>query len=164
MGSLGQDKCSQHLLMASMPAGYSVEKYFKYVPKNVIASNVHQTAYWNKRKVAQPTLTMDMIADLYITFKCNMEVTHQDEYDEHTELVHGITPENLKALSTIEVDTKQAFHLQPALHIEHTSSDEQDKILNGWFTRTVGRGVIKKAQTKLILISMKAEARSFSKR
>ena len=77
-----------------------------------------------------------------------MEVTHQDEYDENTDLVHRITPANLEALSTIEVDTKQAFHLDPALHIEHMSPDEQDKILNGWFTRTVGRGVIKKSTNK----------------
>ena len=98
--SLGQDKHSQHLLMASTPAGYPVDKYFKFIPKNVLVSNGHQTAYLNKRKVAHQALTMDMIADLYITFKCNHEVTHQDEYDEHTELVHGTTPAKLRALKT----------------------------------------------------------------
>ena len=39
--SLGQDKHSQHLLMASTPAGYPVDKYFKFIPKNVMASTVH---------------------------------------------------------------------------------------------------------------------------
>ena len=127
--------------MALTPAGYPVDKYFKFIPKNVLASNVHQTAYLNKRKVAHQALTMDMIADLYITFKCNHEVIHQDEYDEHTELVHGIIPSKLRALNTIEIDTKQVF-------IEHVSLDEQDKILSGWFTRSVGRGVIKKNTNK----------------
>ena len=43
---------------------------------------------------------------------------------------------------------KQPFSLDPALHIEQTSPEEQDKILNGWFTRTVVRGVVIKNTNK----------------
>ena len=146
--SKGQDKYTQHLQISSPPSCYPVTQYFNYVPKNVWASDRHQTAYLDKHKPTHQALTLDMITDMYFTFKCSLELAHQEDLDEHAEAVHGIIPANLTALTTIEIDTKQPFSLDPALHIEQTSPEEQDKILNGWFTRTVGRGVVIKSTNK----------------
>ena len=66
---------------------------------------------------------MAMISGVYTTLKCNLKVTHQEEYDDHAEAVHGVAPKQLTSISTIKVDTKQPFTLDPALHIEHTSND-----------------------------------------
>ena len=40
---------------------------------------------------------------MYFTFKCSLELTHQEDLDEHAEAVHGIIPANLTALTTIEI-------------------------------------------------------------
>ena len=56
----------RNLLVASRPDGYRIDDYFKFVPKNVLSSNVHQTANLNKRKATHQALTMDMITFTYI--------------------------------------------------------------------------------------------------
>ena len=139
--SKGQTKDTQDLLLASSPNGYSIGQYFKLIPKTARASIEHQTSYYNKHKGANTTLTM--------AFKCNLKMFQQDDVDEHTELVHGITSPNLlRALNTIEIDAKLPFHLEPALDIEQVGPDEQGKILDGWFTRCMGRGVVTKSSSK----------------
>ena len=109
-----------------------------------MASDKYQNVYLEKHKATHNALTIDIITDMHITFKCSLDFSHQDDLDEHSLAVHGVAPSNLKALAVI----KQPFSLDSALHIEQTSPEEQDKILNGWFTRTVARGVVIKSTNK----------------
>ena len=146
--SKGTDKHTQNLQLASPPNSYPVIQYYSYVPNNVMASDRYRIAYLDKHKPTHNALTIDMIGDINITFKCSLELAHQEDVDEHSLAVHGIAPHHLKALTVIDIDTKQPFNLDSALHIEQTSPEEQDKILNGWFTRTVARGVVIKSINK----------------
>ena len=130
MHSKGQDKHTSHLQMASAPNSYSVPTYFHYVPNKIMESDKYLNIYLAKHQATYNTLTEEMITD---------------DLDEHSRLVHGIMPINLKALPIIEVDTKQPISLYSALHIEQTSPQEQDKILNGIYTRPVARGVVIKS-------------------
>ena len=58
------------------------------------------------------------------------------------------SPNNLKPLSTIEIDTKIPFVLKPAFDIQQVGPDEQGNIFNGIFTCCVARGIIKKSTIK----------------
>ena len=77
----------------------------------------------------------------FIVLKCNIEITNQDEYNERCCSIHGIIPAHLKRQHSIKVDSKIVFKLDPALNIEHVGPDEQNNILNGWYNRSLGRGV-----------------------
>ena len=124
--SKGQDKHTQHLQIASPPSSYSVPTYFNYVPNAIMASDKYQDMYLAKHQATHNALTMDMVTDMRFTFKCSLELAHQDDLDEHSVLAHGIIPVNLKALPVIEIDTKQPFSLDSVLHIEQTNPQEQD--------------------------------------
>ena len=78
-----------------------------------------------------------------------MEFDRQDQVDEHSEEVHGISsPNQLKTLHTIKVDAKLPFFIDQALDIEQVGPDERGNIINGIFTRCVSRGVVKKSTSK----------------
>ena len=72
-----------------------------------MASDKHQNVYLDIHKATHNALTINMITDIHITFKCSLELAHQDDLDEHSLTVHGIIPAHLKALPVIEIDTKQ---------------------------------------------------------
>ena len=109
----------------------------------------YTTAFFNKHTAANPRLTMAMIDTVFTTFKCNEELFHQDDVDEHVMNTHGISSPNvLKPLSTIEVDTKIPFVLNSAHDIEQVGSDRREQIFHEIFTRSVARGVITKSTSK----------------
>ena len=66
---------------------------------------------------------MDMITDTFSALKCNVEITNQDEYNEHCRAIHGIIPAHLKRQHSIKVDSKVVFKLDPALNIENVGPD-----------------------------------------
>ena len=76
------------------------------------------TAYFNKHTAAQNLLTHAMIETVFINFKCNFEMVHQDEVEEHSKIVHGVSITKLRKKSTLVVDAKLPFVLNPALNIE----------------------------------------------
>ena len=104
--------------------------------------------FLNKHKVQYATFTMDMITDTFIALKCNIEITNQDEYNEYFRSIHGIIAAHLKRQHSIKVDSKVVFKLDPALNIENVGPDEQNNILHGWYTRSVGRAVLTKNSNK----------------
>ena len=67
-----------------------------------MASDRHQNAYLDKHKSTHQALTIDMITEMYFTFKCSLELAHQEDLDEHSGAVYGIIPANLKALTIIK--------------------------------------------------------------
>ena len=90
-----------------------------------------------------------MIDVVFATFKCNEELFHQDDMNDHSLNTHGVSsPNNLKPLSTIEVHTKIPFVFNSAHDIEHVGPDKREQIIHGIFTCCVARGVIKKSTSK----------------
>ena len=107
------------------------------------------TAYFNKHTAAQNLLTVAMIETLFINFKCNYEMVHQDEVDEHTEDVHGISSPNiLRKKSTLIVNAKIPFVLNPAHDIEQVGAERRAQIFHDVFTRCVSRDVFSKTTSK----------------
>ena len=76
-------------------------------------------------------------------------MVHQDEVDEHTGNVHGIpSPNVLKKKSTVMVDAKIPFVLNPAHDIKQVGSDRRDQIFHDIFTRCMSRDVFSKTTSK----------------
>ena len=49
------------------------------------------TEFYNKHIGANTTLTMAMIDTVFTSFKCNEEYFHQDDVNDHSKNVHGIS-------------------------------------------------------------------------
>ena len=145
----GETKDTKSLTLASPPNSYSIVNYFEYTPKSMRDTPDYTTAFFNKHTGANPLLTMANIDTTFMSFKCNLEMFHQDDVDEHTMATHGISsPNTLKPRSTIEVDAKIPFVLDSAHDIEQVGSDRRKQIFHDIFNRCVSRGVFSKTTSK----------------
>ena len=87
----------------------------------------NKTLFFIKYTRANPLLTMAMIDTVFASFKCNEELFHQDDVNNHSMNTHGISSPNiLKPLSTIEVEANIPFVLNPAHDIEHVGHDKRE--------------------------------------
>ena len=139
-------------IVASDPLIYAEQKYFECIPQTVFYSKTHRSAYLSKHKVANATLTDNMISEVFFVLKCNAEVVEQVDYNEHCTQLHGVMASTLKVQQSIKVDPKLTFKLDPALNIENVGTKDHKNILQSWYTKGVASAVITKNTNKALII------------
>ena len=83
-------------IVASNPLSYKEQKYFECIPRTVLSSQTHRSAYLAKHKVANKGFTDNMITEEFYVFKCDAEVVEQVDYNEHCTQLHGVQPNELR--------------------------------------------------------------------
>ena len=57
------------MTIPSTTDNYTVDMYYQYLFTKIMEDKTHQTAYFNKHRLANPNLTMELIDEFYDVLK-----------------------------------------------------------------------------------------------
>ena len=134
--------------IAASTSSNEVQEYCKLVPFTVPVSTTYKLAYVDKHKVANPSLTIDMLRVKYIVLKCAQAIGNQDDYDEHCKMLHIMHTLALPREEITKVDPKAVFKLCQALDIEKLWDEEHEGILTQWYNSCISSAVVTKSTNR----------------
>ena len=149
--SPAQEKTYKHVHVASTPAVYSVETYFKHVPVQVRNDiPAFKDKFFDKHTGTNNLLTREMIAVTFVTFKCNLPLRSKEDVDDHFEDVHGIEEGATRLLPFQEIAVNESlpFKIPKLAEIENYGQDKKIEVIRALYITCAARGVVNKTNNR----------------
>ena len=142
------NKTNKGYRIASEPDTYANTQYFYCLSHEAAHTKLYSKMYVANKNGTYAKLTEKDVWETFHVMKCNEIIDDQTDYNDHCQVMHGITPAEMKAEDNITVIAALPLKLSDAMNILSLGTGDHDNILQDWFNKLVASGIVIKSTNK----------------